>query len=89
MSTARTEALVGCTGDVGCKQKKEENQEFGRQKDVERRVSVVVKNITPRGSLTETEIKRNERNGETKEKEAQSTETEYQQSTAIQYVTQI
>lgn len=87
MSTARTEALVGCTGDVGCKQKKEENQEFGRQK--ERRVSVVVKNITPRGSLTETEIKRNERNGETKEKEAQGTETEYQQSTAIQYVTQI
>lgn len=84
MSTARTEALVGCTGDVGCKQKKEENQEFGRQKDVERRVSVVVKNITPRGSVRETEIKRNERNGETK-----GTETEYQQSTAIQYVTQI
>lgn len=89
MSTARTEALVGCTGDVGCKQKKEENQEFGRQKDVERRVSVVVKNITPRGSVRKTEIKRNERNGETKGKEAQGTETEYQRSTAIQYVTQI
>lgn len=48
-------------GVWGCKQEKEEIQEFGRRRDIESRVTVVVKNITPRGSVRGRRRKRNER----------------------------